>query len=135
MNLVRRFVRENTRGGVPLIDDPVVRLQLAELEMGVEIVRLHVAETYSNFAGRRMRTGSPAYVANLHWSYFKELIPRFAQTAMEIVGPAAQIQSGPWAHFDGRIEAAFRASFGNHAGGTPQLKRMSLATRGLGLPR
>jgi len=135
LNLVRRFVRENTRGGVPLSEDPVVRLQLAELEMGVEIVRLHTAEGYSNFASRRTRTGSPVFAANIHSAYYKEFIPRFAQTCMEIVGPAAQIQGGPWAHLEGRIEKAFRASFGNHAGGTPQLKRMTLATRGLGLPR
>ena len=79
--------------------------------------------------------GKPVFTANIHTAYYKEFIPRFAQTCMEIVGPAAQIQGGPWAHLEGRIEKAFRASFGNHAGGTAQLKRMVLATRGLGLPR
>jgi alkylation response protein AidB-like acyl-CoA dehydrogenase len=135
LNLIRRFVRENTRGGKPLAEDPLVRMQLAELEMSVEIVRLQIAEAYSNFATGRIRSGSPFLAPNIHWAYYKELIPRFTQTCMEIVGPASQIQSGPWAHLEGRLEKAFRASFGNHAGGTPQLKRMTLATRGLGLPR
>jgi alkylation response protein AidB-like acyl-CoA dehydrogenase len=135
LNLVRRFVHENSRGGRPLIEDPLVRQQLAELEMSMQLVRLHVAESYSNFAHRRSRIGSFVYTSNLHLSFYKELAPRFTQICMEIVGPASQIQSGPWAHLEGRLEKAFRASFGNHAGGTPQLKRMTLATRGLGLPR
>jgi alkylation response protein AidB-like acyl-CoA dehydrogenase len=133
--LIQKFVRENSRNGRPLSEDPVVRLQLAELEMSVEIVRLQTAEAYSHFATRKPRTGSPLLGSSVHWTYFKELAPRFAQTCMEIVGPAAQIQGGPWAHLEGRLEKAFRASFGNHAGGTPQLKRMTLATRALGLPR
>jgi hypothetical protein len=36
---------------------------------------------------------------------------------------------------EGRVEKYFRTSFGNHAGGTVQVKRMVAATRGLGLPR
>lgn len=136
LNLIRRFVRENSRGGRPLIEDPIVRQQLAELEMSVQIVRLQWMDSYSTWSNKKIRYGaSPALAPNINWSYFKELAPRFTQICMEIVGPAAQIQSGPWAHLEGRLEKAFRASFGNHAGGTPQLKRMTLATRGLGLPR
>jgi alkylation response protein AidB-like acyl-CoA dehydrogenase len=136
LNLIRRFVRENTRNGKPLIEDPIVRQQLAELEMSVQIVRLQWMDSYSTWSNRKIRFGSsPALAPNINWSYFKELAPRFTQICMEIVGPASQIQSGPWAHLEGRLEKAFRASFGNHAGGTPQLKRMTLATRGLGLPR
>jgi alkylation response protein AidB-like acyl-CoA dehydrogenase len=136
LNLIRRFVHENSRGGRPLIEDPIVRQQLAELEMSVQLVRLQTMEAYSNWSNKKIRFGSsPALAPNIHWTFFKELAPRFTQICMEIVGPASQIQSGPWAHLEGRLEKAFRASFGNHAGGTPQLKRMTLATRGLGLPR
>jgi hypothetical protein len=35
----------------------------------------------------------------------------------------------------GELPEWFLQSFGNHAGGTSQVKRMVLATRGLGLPR
>jgi alkylation response protein AidB-like acyl-CoA dehydrogenase len=135
LRLIQKFVAENTRNGRPLSEDPLVRLQLAELEMTVELVRLQTLESYSSFATRKIRTGSPMLASSVHWVYYKEQITRFTQTCMEIVGPASQIQSGPWAHLEGRLEKAFRASFGNHAGGTPQLKRMTLATRALGLPR
>ena len=65
----------------------------------------------------------------------KEFAPHFAQTCMEILGPLGQIQEGRWAPLAGEIERMFRHSFANHAGGTSQVKRMVLATRGLGLPR
>jgi alkylation response protein AidB-like acyl-CoA dehydrogenase len=134
-NLLKRFVQETERDGKPLSEDPVVRLQMAELEMGIETVRLHSAEAHSNFKNRQMRVGSPVFVSHLHHGFYKEFFPRLCQTAMEIVGPTSQIQGGPWAHMQGHIELAFRASFGLHAGGTSQLKRMTMATRGLGLPR
>jgi hypothetical protein len=54
---------------------------------------------------------------------------------MEILGALGQIQSGPWAPLAGEIDHLYRRSFGNHAGGTSQLKRMVVATRALGLPR
>jgi hypothetical protein len=54
---------------------------------------------------------------------------------MEIIGPLAQIQSGRWAPLAGEFDRLYRRSFGNHAGGTSQLKRMVVATRVLGLPR
>src|SRR3546814_1026108 len=64
---------------------------------------------------------------NLGW--FKEFWPQFCQTYMDIIGPQAMLAEGPDAPCDGHFEHYFRASFGNHAGGTAQLKRMTMATR------
>ena len=61
--------------------------------------------------------------------------PRFVEIIHRIMGPLAQLKKSPWAPFDGGAEAWYRYSYANHAGGTPQVKRMVLATRGLGLPR
>jgi hypothetical protein len=66
---------------------------------------------------------------------YKEYWPALLQNLMEIVGPMAQIQGGRWARLAGDVQYFYRASFGNHAGGTSQVKRMVLATRGLDLPR
>ena len=79
--------------------------------------------------------GRGAAEANLNAAFYKEFWPHFGQVAMEIVGPLAQIQGGKWAQLNGRFDKYYRTSFGNHAGGTSQLKRMVAATRGLGLPR
>jgi alkylation response protein AidB-like acyl-CoA dehydrogenase len=137
LNMLQQIVeycRETRRGGVPLIEDPVIRLQVGELISGVEAIKLYHFESYSaamaesgGVGGRGRGFASQAF--------HKEFWPRMAQICMEIVGPLAQVQGGRWAQLEGRVQAYFRASFGNHAGGTSQLKRMSLATRGLGLPR
>jgi alkylation response protein AidB-like acyl-CoA dehydrogenase len=134
LNLVLQYCRETRRNGRPLSEDPVIRLQLAELVMGVEMIKLDTLEAYSDAMSRDFAGGRPAR-SSLTQAYFKEFWPRMAQICMEIVGPMAQIQGGRWAVLDGLVQQYFRASFGNHAGGTAQLKRMALATRGLGLPR
>ena len=128
------YCRDTKRGGVALSEDPVIRQQLGELVRGVEIIKLMAYETYSEAMATGVG-GRGASRPNLHQAYFKEFWPHMAQVCMEIVGPLAQIQGGKWAQLEGRVERFFRASFGNHAGGTSQLKRMVLATRGLGLPR
>ncbi len=118
-----RYCRATRRDGGPLSEDPVVRMQLTDLAMEVEI------QTMLGYEG-----GCP-YGFHLHQAITKEFQPRFAQTCMEILGPLGLIQSGPWAPLAGEIDRIYRRSFGNHAGGTSQLKRMVVATRILGLPR
>ena len=134
LNETLRYCRETTRGGIPLSDDPVIRLKLGELVAGVETMKLMAFETDSDAIQSGAR-GRGAMRPNLNQAYYKEFWPHLAQTYMEIVGPLAQIKGGKWAQLEGQFERYFRASFGNHAGGTAQLKRMVLATRGLGLPR
>jgi hypothetical protein len=115
-----------------LILDPIVRSQLAELEWMIEVNRLLAYEGLSNATHRK----APAFGGALGVVVAKENQLRFAQIITEIVGPLAQIRTGSrWAPIDGGPEAWYRWSFANHAGGTSQVKRMVLATRGLGLPR
>jgi alkylation response protein AidB-like acyl-CoA dehydrogenase len=112
------------RGGRPLIDDPMVQHHLAELAIGVEIERALFSEGWAC-----------EYGSHLHMAIFKEHQPEFAQRCMEILGPLGIVQGGEWAPLAGEIDRLYRRSFGNHAGGTSQVKRMVVATRALGLPR
>jgi alkylation response protein AidB-like acyl-CoA dehydrogenase len=134
LNQVIAHCRQTTRGGLPLSEDPVIRLKLAELITGVELIKLNAYESYSK-ATSSAAGGGRGGRSDLSQVYYKEFWPHLAQTCMEIVGPLAQLKGGRWAQLDGQVQQFFRASFGNHAGGTAQLKRMALATRGLGLPR
>ena len=62
--------------------------------------------------------------------------PRFSQLFTEVVGPLAQVRGdSPHAPLTGHVAEWFLQGINNHAGGTPQVKRMVMATRGLGLPR
>ena len=117
------WCRTVERGGSPLAEDPVVSMQLADLAIGVEVLKMLDHE------------GACQYGFHLHQAILKEFQPTFAQTCMEILGPLGQVQSGPWAPLAGEVDRIYRRSFGNHAGGTSQLKRMVVATRVLGLPR
>jgi 3-oxocholest-4-en-26-oyl-CoA dehydrogenase alpha subunit len=118
-----QYCREAVRDEQPIIEDPVIRLKLAQLAVGVEIERVLGYER-----------GCP-YGGHLHQAITKEYQPRFAQECMEILGPLGQIQEAPLAPLRGEVDRVYRRSFGNHAGGTSQVKRMVVATRFLGLPR
>ena len=118
-----QYCRSTNRYGRPLSEDPVVHKQLIDLTVGVEVEKMIGYE------------GVCSYGPHMHQAITKEFQPYFAQTCMEILGPLAQIQTGPWAPLAGEIDRIYRRSFGNHAGGTSQVKRMVIATRALGLPR
>jgi len=117
------YCRVTTRHGRTLSEDPVIREKLADLAIGVEINKMLEYEVPCE------------YGVHMHPAITKEFRPQFAQTCFEIIGALAQIQSGSWAPLAGEIDRAYRQSFSNHSGGTSQIKRMTLATRVLGLPR
>jgi alkylation response protein AidB-like acyl-CoA dehydrogenase len=133
-----RYCKETMRDGKPISEDPIVRQQLGDLLLIEEGIRMLWYEDFSNFINKK---ASPFGAAGRPFQQlvYKEYWPKMMQTLMEIVGPLAQIQGGPqsskWAQLNGDIQYVYRCAFGNHAGGTSQLKRMVVATRGLGLPR
>ncbi|TYC09037.1 hypothetical protein FXF65_36620 [Actinomadura syzygii] len=124
--------KTTVRGGRPLVDDPGVRSRLAELALMAETERLLAYESLGDALNGR----TPAFAGALGHVVHKEHQPLFAQLIGQIVGPLGQLRAGSrWAALGGDAEAWYRASYANHAGGTSQVKRMVLATRGLGLPR
>jgi alkylation response protein AidB-like acyl-CoA dehydrogenase len=123
LDQLAQYCRATTRHGRPLSEDPVVRLQLTDLAMHIEVEKMLQFE------------GGCEYGPHMHQAITKEFQPEFGQIAMEILGPLAMIQTGEWAPLAGEIDRLYRRSFGNHAGGTSQVKRMVVATRALGLPR
>jgi alkylation response protein AidB-like acyl-CoA dehydrogenase len=125
------YCSTTSRGAQLLIDQPLIRDQLAELATIVEVERV-LAYARLSAVEHGESTSSDG---TLQAVVTKENRLRFAQIAKQIGGPFAQLLSGPGAAVDGELPDWFLRSFGNHAGGTSQVKRMQLATRGLGLPR
>ena len=126
------YCKTTRLNGAMLIKDPITRSKLAELATIVETERLLSYEALGNAVIGR----PPAFGGALGVVVTKENLPRFAQLCNQIVGPLCQLKAGSrWAPLEGETEAWYRQSYANHAGGAPQVKRMVLATRGLGLPR
>lgn len=119
-----------TQPGV--LDDPRVNSDIAELALMIQSQRLLAYEIIGNNTAGRAHT----YGGGVQQVAAKEYEPLFAQIYDRVLGPTSQLTSQSlYAPLGGKPEAWYRQSFANHAGGTAQLKRMVLATRGLGLPR
>jgi 3-oxocholest-4-en-26-oyl-CoA dehydrogenase alpha subunit len=125
------YCRETRRYGRTLIDQEWVRDILTELEMIAQSLRLL---TYQS-VGERAAGRAPALAGALPIVVEKESMPRFAELVNQILGPEGQLSAGPFAPLAGLGVDTYLRSFADHAGGTSQVKRMVLATRGLGLPR
>lgn len=125
------YCKKTLKNNQPLSKDPLIRAKIADLAVGLETMKMIGWDGLY----RLEHQVPPDFGGALPIVFYKEFFPKFAQTCMEIIGPLGQIQAGEWAPAEGELEHQFRRSFGNHAGGTSQVKRMVLATRGLGLPR
>jgi alkylation response protein AidB-like acyl-CoA dehydrogenase len=131
LDMVIEYCKETVKHGRPISQDPVIRAQLAELMIGIDTLKMFEFENFW-----RATSGTPAdYAGYLGQAFYKEFWPHFAQQCMEILGPLSIVYAGKYAPLAGAVEQIYRTSFGNHAGGTSQVKRMVLATRALGLPR
>lgn len=150
-----QFCKETKRNGQPLIKDPIVRNKLAELGIELEVMyqlgwaavtereKAHGRPIEGVGGGLHQVSGSLTTLMRKEW------MPRFAMAAMQIVGPLSQIRGNPVLHLregakwapvvgdnPGWIERYYRGhAFDNHRHGTPEVLRMIIATRGLGLPR
>jgi len=127
-----RYVKENERGKKLLASNPLIRYKLAEI--GIE---LSAHKFMHREAIWKVDNGIPlSYETPMHKMLITELNQRLVEIGMEILGPLGLLRkSSRWAVFNGQMEMGYRAcvmhTFG---GGSSELMRTLIATRGLGLP-
>ncbi len=116
-----------------LRQDSLVRQKIGQIAAEIEITRLY---SY-RMACMQTRRVATTYEASASKLFTSELSQRMAGWGMEILGLSGQLQHGSkGAPMDGVIEHLSRETLLNTiAGGTSEVMRNTIATRGLGLPR
>ncbi len=128
------YARESRAGGARLVDRPLVRAKLAETKIEVEVARwlcYRVAWMFAN-------TGLPSYESSASKVFITETLQRVYQRTQEILGLWGSLMPGTprWLPLMGRPALASLWGIGQTiGGGTSEIQRNIVATRGLGLPR
>lgn len=130
-NKLLKLAAEVPRDGGTAADDPMIRDRIGQLYAELQALR------FTNYRALTtlMRTGVPGpegSIAKLHWS---ETNQRLTKLALEIVGPASQLDwsEGAW---EGFWQYQQLRSRGNTIeAGTSEILRNIVAERVLGLPR
>jgi hypothetical protein len=119
--------------GAPLARDPFVRRRLAGLATDIAALRWLFYR-----AACMLRDGSPiGYETAVAKVLADETGQKLARAGMDLLGLWAPLRAGSReAKLDGEISHAYLTSLGHTiAGGTAEILRTTVATRGLGLPR
>lgn len=120
--------RQLKRNGQALSQDPLLRQKLAQAVMELEIFRLTNTRALSRMQNESI-PGPEGSILKLQWSEYNQ---RFQQTAMEVLGPVAQLHSfdnGKW------IYDYLRTRANTIEAGTSEIQRNIIAERVLGLPK
>jgi hypothetical protein len=133
LNELVAYANTTRRGGKLLAHDPVVRRQLASMATDIEVLRMLF---YRN--GWLIREGLPTpYESALNKVFADETGQKLAALGMELLGLYGPLKEGSrWAKLQGKMQHVYQTSLGHTiAGGTSEVLRTTVATRGLGLPR
>jgi len=128
-----RLARATRKGKALAASDPCMRQRLAQAFIEVELTKLHNWRTLTGL----LRHGKPGPESSLVKLFWSEMSQRLHDTAMDILGPKAQLIKG-----DRRVAANgrwqrsylyYRAA--TIFAGTSEIQRNIIAQRVLGLPR
>ena len=127
------LARSTIRNGEPATKDPVIRQQLAQFYVELEMMRFTAYRTFSKI----LKGGDPGpegSISKLAWS---ELNQRMQEFVIALEGPASQLVRGsPYAVQGGRWQYHFMRSRANTIeAGTSEIQRNIIAERALGLPK
>ena len=127
------LARSIRRNGEPATHDSVIRQQLAQFYVDLEMMRFTAYRTFSKI----LKGGNPGpegSISKLAWS---ELNQRMTELVMALEGPASQLMRGsPHAVEGGRWQHHFLRSRANTIeAGTSEIQRNIIAERVLGLPK
>lgn len=119
--------------GKDLGNDVLVRQRMAEMALELEVARL----LSYRLAWLETKGMVPNYEASMQKVYVTELKHRLARTALQILKLYGQLtRDSKWAQLRGKAREFFLESFYDTiAGGTSEIQRNIIATRGLGMPR
>ncbi|MSO37587.1 MAG: acyl-CoA dehydrogenase [Acidimicrobiia bacterium] len=139
LDLLCDFVRTETRDGVPLRDDPVIRREIARLATDAEVARvLGLRVVVESVKAETVPGTPPPTVPSSRYKLFAtEFSRRLANASMDIAGPGSQLrvktESAPMC---GRAESTYRYTvIDTIGGGSSEIQRNIIARRGLGLPK
>jgi len=127
------YAKETKRNGEPLASDPLLRNELAEVAVENEVLRMmcyRIAWMYSKGL-------HPSYESSMAMVFGSELMRRFADVGMRILGHYGQLDVGSkWTVLNARIMRFYLAALSiGVGGGSNEIQRNIIAMRGLGLPR
>jgi alkylation response protein AidB-like acyl-CoA dehydrogenase len=112
---------------------PAARLELADRAVECSIAVVLAFRVVSLQA----RGLVPNYEASMNKLFATELAQRIARTGLRLLGLFGLLEEGSkWAALKGRYPRMYKLAVGSTiAGGTSEVQRMIIATRGVGLPR
>ena len=126
------YCTETTRLGERLIDRPDVRYRLAEAAVEIQVARMLSYRVLSLQANGQV----PNMEASLAKLFSVDVSGRLAIRAMEILGLTGQLHGGGrHAPMNGHRLSHYLSTMCSVGGGSQEIQRNIIATRGLGLPR
>ena len=127
------YIAHTQQDGKLLRQDPQVRDRIGSLAADLEAARMLLMQSIELVS----RGQVPFHQAAMTKVFTSELGERLPETALELLGTAGTFAPGtPQALLDGDFEYALRDSiYKVIGGGSNEIQRTLIATRGLGLPR
>ena len=128
------YCKQTARNGKLLWEDVSVRRKLGGLAVDVEVCDALFLRALSALEASTHQVGHAVSMAKL---FADELGQRFFECGVQLLGLYGQLtQESKWTPLQGRVARGYLSSHGVLlAGGTPEIQRITIATRGLGLPR
>ncbi len=127
------WAREALRDAEAVKDDPLVRSHIARAVTELEVARMLQRRVIS----AALRDRVPTIEASQYKLYMNECGQRVANAALDLMGPEGALRAGQdEAPLGGRFERSYRYTVVDTiGGGTSEIQKNIIATRGLGLPR
>lgn len=127
------YAKKTTVDGKPLAKDPVIRQKLAQLATELEVAKL----LYYQLPHMLDKGKLPNYQSSMEKLFVSEMEQRITNVGMELLGLSGQLKEGSkWAPLGGKFGFFYRQCVVETIyGGTSEIQRNIMATRGLGLPR
>jgi len=127
------YAKETVVDGAPLSKDPMVRQKLAQLATELEVANL----LYYQLPYMLDKGQVPNYQSSMEKLFVSEMEQRITNVGMDMLGLWGQLtENDKLAPLGGKLSFYFHQSVVETIyGGTSEIQRNIMATRGLGLPR